>query len=59
MPPLGKTTAMTLIQSTLRELGYRVFTTSEAATMYFLSGVNFVDLVSLECQYAFQTAVLR
>jgi hypothetical protein len=50
---------MTLIQSTLRELGYRVFTTSEAATMYFLSGVNFVDLVSLECQYAFQTAVLR
>lgn len=58
-PCSGKTTALERIQSFLRERGFRVFTVPEAATILFLNGASPDDLVSTQCQQAFQQFVIQ
>jgi thymidylate kinase len=58
-PCSGKTTGMTMLQSTLKGLGYRVYIAPEAATMYFLAGIEFGDLGNPMLSSMFQKTIIN
>ncbi|CAM9548407.1 unnamed protein product, partial [Ectocarpus fasciculatus] len=58
-PCSGKTTGMVRLQDTLKGLGYRVFIAPEAATLFFLAGIQFADLPNPALSTAFQKSVIN
>jgi len=54
----GKTTCFPRLTKCLEAKGYRVFTITEAATLFFSSGVTFGDLDDDNVRLAFQQSVI-
>ena len=54
----GKTTCFPRLKALLEEKGFRVFTTTEAATFFFQNGITFDDLADDDTRLAFQQTVI-
>ena len=55
----GKTSCFPRLTRCLEDKGYRVFTVTEAATLFFSSGVSFDDLDNDAVRLAFQQSVIE